>query len=90
MTFPGMNEVPCATCTRPWFDHDPWQHQWVKPEPTVDVGKLKHCVVVKHVATGYVTLNWKYDDPEWARWKVAEMTYHDRRNGEFAFAIVSI
>jgi hypothetical protein len=51
---------------------------------------LKHCVVVKHVESGYVTMNWKYDDLAWARWKVAELAHHDRRDNEFVFAIVSV
>ena len=51
---------------------------------------LKHVIVVKHIPTGYVTANWSYDDLDWARWKRAELLHHDRRNHEFAVAIVSI
>ena len=52
---------------------------------------MKHCVVVKHIESGYVTMNWIYDDLDWARWKVAEHDYHcNRRRQEFVYAIVSI
>lgn len=51
---------------------------------------LKHCVVVKDIASGYVTVNWKYDDIDWARWKAAELGHYDQRNREFSIAIVSL
>lgn len=52
---------------------------------------LKHCVVAKEVKSGYVTVNWIYDDLDWARWKVAEMNYYvNRREHTLNLAIVSI
>lgn len=52
---------------------------------------MKHCVVAKDIASGYVTLNWVYDDLDWARWKVAELDYYvNRREPTLALAIISI
>lgn len=52
---------------------------------------MKHCVVVKHIESGYVTMNWIYDDLAWAQWKAAEHEFIcNRRKVEFAYAIVSI
>jgi hypothetical protein len=52
---------------------------------------LKHCVVAKDIASGYVTVNWIYDDLDWARWKVAEMEHIvNRRKPILRLAIVSI
>ena len=53
-------------------------------------GVTKHVLVVKHIASGYVTANWIYDDLDWARWKQAELHYHDRRDKQYATAIVSL
>lgn len=53
--------------------------------------QLKHVVLAKDIASGYVTANWIYDDLDWARWKQAEMDYYvNRREQRLKLVIVSI
>jgi hypothetical protein len=60
-------------------------------EDEMSTDGLKHCVVIKHIESGYVTMTWIYDDLDWARWKVAEHEHIcNRRERVFAYAIVSI
>ena len=86
------NHHCCAHCLPGQANCDPTEHAPVGHPcyANSEHDQIKHVVVVKHIATGYVTSNWKYDDLDWARWKKAEIEFHDRRNHEFVVQIVSI